>query len=67
MRRAHSLAQAERDFDWTATVAGSPAEAAAGADIVVTCTTSSEFLLGADDVAAGAFVAGVGVDSERKA
>ena len=64
---ARSLAgQAERDFDWKATVAASPAEAAAGADIVVTCTTSSEFLLGADDVAAGALVAGVGVDSERK-
>jgi ornithine cyclodeaminase/alanine dehydrogenase-like protein (mu-crystallin family) len=64
---ARSLAgQVERDFSWKATVAASPAEAAARADIVVTCTTSTEFLLGADDVAAGAFVAGVGVDSERK-
>lgn len=47
-------------------IASSPAEAAANADICVTCTTSTEYLLGATDVAPGAFVAGVGVDSERK-
>jgi ornithine cyclodeaminase/alanine dehydrogenase-like protein (mu-crystallin family) len=47
-------------------VAPAASAAARGADICVTCTTSTEFLLGAEDVASGAFVAGVGVDSERK-
>ena len=56
----------ERDLGWTATVAASPSAAATGADIVVTCTTSTEFLLGPDDVAPGAFIAGVGVDWEQK-
>ncbi|HEU0015782.1 MAG TPA: ornithine cyclodeaminase family protein [Longimicrobium sp.] len=40
--------------------------AARGADVVVTCTTSREFVLGPGDVAPGTFVAGVGVDSEAK-
>jgi ornithine cyclodeaminase/alanine dehydrogenase-like protein (mu-crystallin family) len=35
-------------------------------DACVTCTTSTEFLLGPGDVGAGAFVAGVGVDSPVK-
>jgi ornithine cyclodeaminase/alanine dehydrogenase-like protein (mu-crystallin family) len=47
-------------------VAPAASAAARGADICVTCTTSTEFLLGAEDVAPGTFVAGVGVDSERK-
>ncbi|HEX6749514.1 MAG TPA: ornithine cyclodeaminase family protein [Longimicrobium sp.] len=42
------------------------ASAARGADVVVTCTTSREFVLGPDDVGPGTFVAGVGVDSEAK-
>jgi ornithine cyclodeaminase/alanine dehydrogenase-like protein (mu-crystallin family) len=54
--------------DWgiPVSIASSPSEAAGGSDIVVTCSTSTEFLLGPDDVSAGALVAGVGVDSERK-
>jgi ornithine cyclodeaminase/alanine dehydrogenase-like protein (mu-crystallin family) len=35
-------------------------------DVVVTCTTSSEFLLYRADIKVGAFVAGVGVDSGTK-
>ncbi len=64
---ARNLAERVRK-DWSipVSVASSPPEAALGSDIVVTCTTSTEFLLGPDDVSAGAFVAGVGVDSERK-
>jgi ornithine cyclodeaminase/alanine dehydrogenase-like protein (mu-crystallin family) len=34
--------------------------------VIVTCTTSEEPVLGADDVEAGAFVAGVGADNPRK-
>lgn len=41
-------------------------ESARGADVVVTCTTAREFVLGREDVAPGTFVAGVGVDSEAK-
>lgn len=51
---------------WPVTIVGSAAAAADQADIVITCTTSTEYLLAADDVKVGAFVAGVGVDSERK-
>lgn len=47
-------------------VAGSPAAAARDADVIVTCTPSTAFLLGEDDVRPGAFVAGVGVDAEHK-
>lgn len=35
-------------------------------DVVVTCTTSKDFLLFPEHVKSGAFVAGVGVDSETK-
>ena len=55
-----------RDTSLPVSIASSPREAAAGADICVTCTTSTSFLLGADDVAPGTFVAGVGVDWEQK-
>jgi ornithine cyclodeaminase/alanine dehydrogenase-like protein (mu-crystallin family) len=47
-------------------IASSVAEAAREADICVTCTTSTEFLLEPGHVTPGALVAGVGVDSERK-
>ena len=40
--------------------------AAAGADIVVTCTTASRPIVSAGDVRAGAFVAAVGADSPEK-
>jgi ornithine cyclodeaminase/alanine dehydrogenase-like protein (mu-crystallin family) len=64
---ARALAsRVERDLRVPVAIAVSPAEAARGADLCVTCTTSTEFVLAADDVAAGTFVAGVGVDSERK-
>ena len=35
-------------------------------DVIVTCTPSREFLLGAADVRPGTFVAGIGVDDPRK-
>ena len=47
-------------------VSASIGEAVKGADLIVTCTSSTEFLLHAADVHAGAFVAGVGVDAEHK-
>ncbi|HEX2076905.1 MAG TPA: ornithine cyclodeaminase family protein [Longimicrobium sp.] len=49
-------------------VAAAPdvAAAARGADVIVTSTTAREFVLGPQEVGAGAFVAGVGVDSETK-
>lgn len=43
-----------------------PGSAARGAGVVVTCTTARDFVLGPEDVGAGTFVAGVGVDSEAK-
>lgn len=39
---------------------------ALSSDVCVTCTTSRDYLLRASDVAAGAFVAGVGVDDPAK-
>jgi len=47
-------------------VSSSIGDAVKGADLIVTCTTSTEFLLHATDVQRGAFVAGVGVDAEHK-
>ena len=52
------------EFSLPVSIAPSIPGAVAEADMCVTCTTSSEFLL--DEVEAGTFVAGVGVDSERK-
>jgi ornithine cyclodeaminase/alanine dehydrogenase-like protein (mu-crystallin family) len=49
-----------------AALAPSAGEAANGVDLCVTCTSSTDFLLHAADVAAGTFVAGVGVDAEHK-
>lgn len=46
--------------------AGSAAEAAPLSDICVTCTPSRHPLLRREDIAAGAFVAAVGADSEDK-
>lgn len=40
--------------------------AARGCEVVVTCTPGREVVLGAGDVAPGAFVAGVGADNEAK-
>lgn len=63
---AQSLADKAAARRVAVTIASSPSEAAAGADLCVTCTTSTAFLLRARDVAPGSFVAGVGVDWERK-
>jgi ornithine cyclodeaminase/alanine dehydrogenase-like protein (mu-crystallin family) len=43
-----------------------PGDRSRSSDICVTCTPSREYVLGADDVSAGAFVAGVGVDHPEK-
>lgn len=45
---------------------GSTGEAVRGAEVVVTCTTSTRFLLQEGDVAPGTFIAGVGVDAADK-
>ncbi len=42
------------------------AAAARGADVCITCTPSSEYILGPDDVRPGTFVAGVGADDPHK-
>jgi ornithine cyclodeaminase/alanine dehydrogenase-like protein (mu-crystallin family) len=47
-------------------VSSSIGDAVRGADLVVTCTTSTEFLVNAVDIQPGTFVAGVGVDAEHK-
>lgn len=44
----------------------SAAAAAREADVVATCTTGADFVLGLADVAPGTFVAGVGADSGSK-
>ena len=41
-------------------------ESTRGADLVATCTTGTEFVLGVGDVDAGAFVAAVGADNPHK-
>ena len=48
------------------TVADDFAAAARDADICITCTPSSAYILGPDDVRPGTFVAGVGVDNPWK-
>ncbi|MDX2143563.1 MAG: hypothetical protein SFV19_09420 [Rhodospirillaceae bacterium] len=50
----------------TLSVAGSAAEAVAGAEVIVTCTTARAPFLRAADVAPGAFVAAVGADNPDK-
>jgi alanine dehydrogenase len=54
--------------EWGFPVHVSPSigEAVRSADLIVTCTPSTEFLLHDGDVQPGAFVAGVGVDAEQK-
>ncbi len=42
------------------------AASARQADVCITCTPSSEYILGCDDVRPGTFVAGVGVDNPHK-
>ena len=54
------------ECDYPVQVSSSVSDAVKEADLIVTCTTSTEFLLDADIVPRGAFVAGVGVDAEHK-
>lgn len=46
--------------------AAEPVRATAASHVVVTCTTSGEFLLFPEHLSPGVFVAGVGVDAETK-
>ena len=64
---AHTLAQVVASkHELPVRVSSSIGDAVWGADLIVTCTPSTEFLLHATDVEPGAFVAGVGVDAEHK-
>ena len=54
------------DFKLPVRISSTIGDAVDGADLIVTCTTSTEFLLHAADVQPGALVAGVGVDAEHK-
>jgi ornithine cyclodeaminase/alanine dehydrogenase-like protein (mu-crystallin family) len=49
-----------------AVVAGKLRDATLASDVVVTCTTSREFILFEEDVRPGTFIAAVGVDNEWK-
>ena len=48
------------------TLASSPAEAARGSEVIVTCTPSKTAFLRLEDVRTGAFIAAVGADNEEK-
>jgi ornithine cyclodeaminase/alanine dehydrogenase-like protein (mu-crystallin family) len=50
----------------TVGVVKTPADGAAQSDVVVTCTTSREYIIDYSALRAGMFVAGVGVDNENK-
>ena len=63
-RSLANIALAECSFP--VRISSSVGDAVQGADLIVTCTPSTEFLLHADDIQSGAFVAGVGVDAEHK-
>lgn len=54
------------DMGFAVSQAGSAAEAASKANIVVTCTASREPLLGAGDIKPGTHITAVGADSEGK-
>lgn len=54
------------EWGFPVSVSSSVRDAVSTADLIATCTTSTEFLLHANDVQPGAFVAGVGVDAEHK-
>lgn len=64
---AERLAQAiSAEFSGSVEIAHDHRAAARSSDMVVTCTTAREPILGADDLPAGGFVAAVGADSETK-
>lgn len=62
MDRARALAVAGFDIE----VSASPAEAVAGAQLIVTTTASHAWLIGADDVGTGVHVTAVGADGGGK-
>lgn len=64
--RAQALCDRARGLGLQARVFESAAGACRGADIVVTCTSARQALLGADDIAPGCFVAAVGADHSDK-
>lgn len=66
-RRAESLAGEMREESGiTFTPCATPIEAARGAGVIVTCTTSTVPLLAAGDVAPGTMIAAVGADNPQK-
>lgn len=65
--RAERLcADLQPELGFSITVADDFVVAAGDADVCITCTPSSEYILGAEDVQPGTFVAGVGVDNPHK-
>lgn len=65
--RAKELAaELEGELGFEITAVDDHRDAARRADVCVTCTPSSEFLIGRDDVRPGTFVAGVGADNPHK-
>lgn len=64
--RAQGLAAAASRFGIALEVTADLAQAADGADVIVTCTTARSPFLGAEHVRPGAFVAAVGADSPDK-
>jgi alanine dehydrogenase len=63
---ANAFARRAESLGLVARVAGTAAECASGADMVVTCTTSTTPVLQRKDVDSGCFIAAVGTDSSGK-
>lgn len=61
-----ALVEAARAMGFEASAAATPAEAARGADIIVTTTPSETPLIAAGDVSPGAHITAVGADSAHK-
>jgi len=64
--RAVQLADRARRLGLEASAVAAVHQAARASDVIVTCTTSRQPLLGPADVPAGCFVAAVGADNEGK-
>jgi alanine dehydrogenase len=66
-RRAEALAaELDSTLGCRVTAVSDFRKAARRADVCITCTPSTEYLVDREDVAAGTFVAGVGVDNPHK-
>ena len=63
---AARLAQRVTEWRLPVAIADSAPAAAKAAHLLVTCTTSTEFIVEPNDVTPGVFIAGVGVDAEKK-